>query len=153
MPLRSSVSFTGLTRLFTGITNMPAFAQSALHDMTEALGTELLQAYKDNLNGVVASTADDPLPVGVRTGELLAGAQLEANAGQAVNQHAFRIVNNTPWAGFIEDGTVKMAPRRPLGAAIDKMADRFGAAVGQAMTKIVGSVAGTDDSTQVIGDE
>ena len=128
----ATVEWQGLTKmLLTLKEKIPAACQSTLHEMTTELGAEALELYKQNLNGGNPSTDSDPLPVGVRTGELLAGARLVIT-----NQYAFKLTNDVPYAGFLEDGTSKMAPRHPLQNAVDVMSIRYQAEAGKAMTTI-----------------
>jgi len=115
MPLRSRIEWQGLARftgvLETGKRRIPA----KFNDLTRKAGGIVLDLYKDNLSGRVPSTAAQPLPVGIRSGRLLEGAKMVQ-----VNQYRVDIENDTPYSAFLEFGTYKMAPRRPLSDAVEK---------------------------------
>ena len=83
--------------------------------MTKRASGRMLALYVENLSGSEPSTTEQPLPVGVRTGTLRAGAKVKQ-----VNQYRADLYNDVPYAGFIEDGTRKMAPRRPLRDAVEQ---------------------------------
>lgn len=143
----SSVTFTGLTRLMTGLSRAPDVTDQHLSDWTKELGDEFLQAYQDNLSGSSPSTADSPLPVGIRTGELIAGATLTQT-----NQFSFQITNTSDHAGEIEYGTSVMAPRRPLQDVIDKMGALIGEQIGEVQQSILEDItSGGADSTVTVG--
>lgn len=117
----SSVSFEGLTKQIAQFEDViPQKCSQTMAGWTRELGEELLRLYRENLSGDQPSTADDPLPVGIVSGDLLAGAEL-----RVLNQYSFEVVNAVPYSGFIEDGTEKMAPRRPLQNAADVQALHF----------------------------
>lgn len=115
MPLQSNVRFIGLTQLTAALHKGRVRWPQEANKLTKKAGGELLSFYEANLSGSMPSTTEHPLPVGIRTGELLAGAEIVQ-----VNQYRVDIKNDTPYAGFIEHGTVHMTPRRPLADAIEQ---------------------------------
>ena len=115
MPLKSSTRFERLTQLVAATQKAKSRWPRSANALTKKAGGELLDLYKDNLSGSVPSTAEDPLPVGIRSGTLLEGAEMVQ-----VNQYRADIKNDVPYSGFIEDGTYKMAPRRPLADAVEQ---------------------------------
>lgn len=128
----SAVGFEGLTKMTADFTErIPQDASRIIAEWTAELGIFVHEKYKENLAGMVPSTADNPLPVGYRSGDLYAGARL-----QILNQYAFEVVNETPYAGFLEDGTESIAPRRPLQDAVDQMTAKMGAEQQQIMVEI-----------------
>ncbi len=132
MALASRVSYQGLTEMLLDFQErIPRKSQAVFGEWTRELGQMAHQLYRENLSGAVPSTAEDPLPVGIRTGELLDGAQLKI-----VNQFAFEEINETEWAGFIEDGTRFVAPRMPLQNAVDVMTIRMRASQDQVLVEI-----------------
>lgn len=100
--------------------------------MTSDLGDELYLRYLENLEGAVPSTADNPLPVGIRSGDLFEKAQLIN-----VNRFAFSVINTSDHAGFIEDGTEKMVARHPLQDAVDIMESQMDVEMDSVMTTII----------------
>lgn len=132
MPLSSSVGFEGLTEMITGLRNVSRNASSKLAEWTGELGVFCHEKYMENLAGMEPSTADNPLPVGVRSGELFMGAQL-----RMLNQYSFEETNDTEHSGFIEDGTVNMAPRMPLQNAVDQLTEKMGAEQDQILVEII----------------
>ncbi len=122
MPLISGVAWEGLTKMALDFKEtIPRNMSRTMAGWTRELGEESIRLYRENLRGSQPSTAEDPLPVGIRTGALLAGAELHL-----LNQWAWEIINAVPWAGWIEDGTQFMAPRRPLGDAVDVLEKKLG---------------------------
>jgi hypothetical protein len=115
MPLQSNVRFKGLTQLTAALEKGRRKWPKEANALTKKSSGEVLDLYKDNLSGPVPSTAVHPLPVGIRTGDLLAGAEIKQ-----VNQYRADVVNDVPYAGFIEDGTVFIVPRRPLANAVEQ---------------------------------
>jgi hypothetical protein len=107
--------------MIAGIERIGQNAQRAIADMTDELGSELYFRYIENLEGSVPSTESSPLPVGIRSGDLIGNAQYVK-----INQYAFQMVNYSEHAAFIEDGTSKMAPRHPLQDAVDIMEKQMG---------------------------
>lgn len=113
----SFVQWRGLTKLLEELTeNIPQRASRDMAALTQQSGEDMLAAYRENLAGAVPSTEDSPLPVGMRSGQLYEGAQMEI-----VNQYSFNVFNDTDYAGWIEDGTIHMAPRHPLQDAVDQL--------------------------------
>lgn len=100
--------------------------------LTKDLMNMAHQVYVDNLSGAVPSTAARPLPVGVRTGKLRAGAHK-----RQVNQWSCEVTNDVEYAGFIEVGTQHMAARRPLGNAVDTVERMVPGKLNDVMTTIV----------------
>ena len=87
--------------------------------LAKSEGNETLENYQKNLSGSQPSTSSSPLPVGIVTGELRSSASI------VINDKSFVIFNSAEHAGWIELGTVKMAPRRPLGDAFGKLDRRI----------------------------
>ena len=115
MPLQSRIEWQGLSR-FTGVLEKgKARIPPKFNDLTRTAGGIVLDLYKDNLSGRVPSTAAQPLPVGIRSGRLLEGAKMVQ-----VNQYRVDVKNEVPYSAFLEFGTYKMAPRRPLSDAVEK---------------------------------
>lgn len=132
MALSSSVSYEGLTEMLTGLSDVQQNASAKMAQWTGELGVFCHEKYLENLAGMEPSTADNPLPVGVRSGDLFMGAELHM-----LNQYSFEEINNTPYSGFIEDGTVKMAPRMPLQNAVDQLTEKMGAEQDQVLVEIL----------------
>lgn len=133
MPLSSSVSFEGLTKILGDFQErIPQNASRIIAGWTGELGVFLHETYRENLAGFEPSTAEEPLPVGVRSGDLYMGAELHV-----LNQYAFEEINNVEYSGFIEDGTYKMAPRRPLQDAADQLTEKMGAEQEQILVEIM----------------
>ena len=118
MALQSRIEWKGLARFMGVLERGKARIPPKFSDLTRRAGGQILDLYKDNLSGRAPSTAAHPLPVGIRTGTLLEGAKMTQ-----VNQYRVDVENDVPYAGFIEAGTYKMAPRRPLKAAVDQFID------------------------------
>lgn len=113
----SSVHWVGLTEMaFDLRVRRPSKMVHEINELTKRMLDMVHATYVENLSGTVSSTAARPLPVGVRTGRLRAGA-----TKRQINQYSGEITNDVPYAGFIEVGTRKMAPRRPLSDAVDKV--------------------------------
>jgi len=102
-------------------------------EMMRGLKEAIATLYTRNLSGAVPSTDWRPLPVGVRTGTLRAGVK-----AQMLNQYSFKVTNDVPYSGFIEVGTRYMAPRRPLGAAVDQIAGRVPSEMNKVLTEVWG---------------
>jgi hypothetical protein len=117
-PLQSKVTFKGLTKTLKELRAVRGRWPKEANRMTKRGAWRIHDLYFENLSGYKPSTTEDPLPVGVRTGTLRAGAKVKQ-----VNQYRADIVNDVRYAGFIEDGTRKMAPRRPLRNAVEKYTD------------------------------
>jgi hypothetical protein len=116
MALQSSVEFKGLTRLMFFLDGRSRRMQPQIGWMTRSLMDTHHDRYVENLEGSVPSTTARPLPVGMVTGELRASARK-----RQLNQFSYKIWNDAGHAGFIEDGTQYMTPRRPLGDATDQI--------------------------------
>lgn len=117
--------------MITGLEHQASAARLGIPEMTDALAGTAFQRYLTNLEGAVPSTADNPLPVGVDTGDLLGNAQLIRT-----NQYAFSMVNYSEHAGFIEDGTVHIAPRRPMQNAVDFLEEELQGSIDDVMTTV-----------------
>ena len=115
MALQSNVRFKGLSKTLKELAKVRGRWPTEANRMTKRSAWRIHDLYYENLSGYRPSTAEDPLPVGVRTGTLRAGAKVKQ-----VNQFRADIVNDVPYSGFIEDGTRKMAPRRPLRNAVEQ---------------------------------
>lgn len=94
----------------------PRDLSQGISDLTSDLQDMLVTEYKANLSGDSPSTAANPLPVGIRTGDLLNGVSSTQD-----NQYSFTLTNPVEHAGWIEDGTETMEPRHPLQTAVDTM--------------------------------
>lgn len=109
-----------------------------ISSMLADLANAVADAYRENLSGEMPSTADDPLPVGIVTGELLDGVSV---VGEGEEQ---TVINPVDHAGYIEygthnkDGSVKIVPRLPLSAAIDTVTQDMQDRLNGAMDIIVG---------------
>jgi len=113
----SEVRWEGLAQMaFDLKVRKPSLMVREVNDLTKTLIGDVHTIYVENLSGSVPSTASRPLPVGVRSGDLRRGAKK-----RQINQYAGEVTNEVPYAGFIEAGTRKMAPRRPLGDAVDQV--------------------------------
>jgi len=134
MGIQATVKWKGLTKLVKGIEDGKAKTKPSLSEFTRKLGKDVLDKYQENLSGAVPSTAARPLPVGVVTGELLAGARVKQ-----VNQYRTDVYNDAGHSGWIEDGTSKMAPRRPLKNALDQIEETVPGRMGEVTRKITSS--------------
>ena len=131
--ITSSVRWEGLTKMVFDLQyGVPRRMDRGIEEHTKRMGENVHQAYVDNLSGSVPSTAARPLPVGVRSGHLLASAEMVI-----VNQYRADVENKTHYAGFIEDGTRFMAPRRPLGDAVDLVGKMVPGSMGKVMTSVL----------------
>lgn len=117
--------------MISGLERQAGGAQMGISEMTDALAATTFQSYLNNLEGSVPSTTANPLPVGIDTGDMLANAQLIRT-----NQYAFQIVNYSEHAGFIEDGTKYITPRRPLQNAVDKLEEAVPGDMDEVMTTV-----------------
>lgn len=118
MPLQSRIEWKGLARYMGVLERGKKRIPPTFSVFTRTAGGQVLDLYKDNLSGRVPSTAAQPLPVGIRSGRLLEGAKMVQ-----VNQYRVDVKNEVPYSGFIEEGTMYMAPRHPLKAAVDQFID------------------------------
>jgi hypothetical protein len=129
----SEVQWIGLTEMaFDLKVRKPRKMIRGIDGLTKDMMDMLHQFYVENLSGSVPSTAARPLPVGVRSGRLRAGAMK-----RQINQYACEVSNTVYYAGFIEVGTRKMAPRRPLGDAVDKLSQMVPGKLGKVLTTIL----------------
>ena len=131
--ITSSVRWEGLTKMVFDLQyGVPRRMDKGIERHTRRMGENVHQAYVDNLSGSVPSTAAQPLPVGVRSGHLLASAEL-----RIVNQYRADVENKAHYAGFIEDGTRFMAPRRPLGDAVDTVGQMVPGEMGKVLVNVL----------------
>ncbi len=129
----SFVQWTGLTELIAELEeHLPRRASRDIAALNDEYMETVLQLYRDNLAGTVPSTEDWLLPVGMRSGELYEGAR-----GELVNQYSHVVYNDDPKAGFIEYGTVHMAPRMPLSDAVDKVEQTLDVTLDEVMMGII----------------
>lgn len=128
----SFVEWRGLTELIHYLENVERRASRDMAILTEDTGEKMAQLYRDNLAGDVPSTENNPLPVGMRSSELYEGVRLEI-----VNQYAFDLYNDTPHAGWIEDGTRYIFPRRPLGDAVQQIEEVMDTNLDEVMVGII----------------
>lgn len=116
-----SVEFKGLVSMAHNLHGVPRFMSGAVSKLyTRPLMMFTWQRYVDNLHGPrrpvnYPGPVPATLPVGVRTGQLLAGANK-----RQINQWSFWVFNPVEHAAYIEFGTSRMAPRRPLGDAVEQ---------------------------------
>ena len=115
MPLRSRVFFKGLTQFTAAVQKARISWPREANKLTVKASGEIADAYRENLSGSEPSTSARPLPVGIVTGDLLAGVQ-----EKQINQYRMDIINEVHYSGWIEHGTRKMTARRPLQVAIEK---------------------------------
>ncbi len=111
---KTGVEFKGMTQLLDQLRKSQAVWPKEADKLTKKVGDEMLTFYQANLSGSRPSTTAKPLPVGVVTGDLLEGAEV-----QQVNQFATKIINKDFKAAWIEFGTANMTPRRPLAGAVE----------------------------------
>ena len=131
MALSSSVTMKNLTATIANIRGSARKMQPTINDMTKDLMNAHHALYIINLSGTKPSTSSSPLPVGVRTGTLRAGAEKHQ-----LNQYSYTIDNNVEYAGFIEAGTQKMTPRRPLANATEQIEKQVPGRMGEVITKV-----------------
>lgn len=129
----SSVKWKGLTKTIYDLRrDLPKRMERSCNGMTKDVLNVVHTVYVENLSGARPSTAAQPLPVGMRSGDLRAGAKK-----RQINQYAGEIVDDVDYSGWIEIGTWKMAPRRPLGNAVDLAGEMVPGEMGQVLTEIV----------------
>jgi len=131
MGWESRVEFKGLTAMIMDLQGRAKKTMPLTSKMTKGLNDATYTLYVQNLSGSVPSTAAQPLPVGVRSGTLRSNAKR-----RMINQYSFMIENETFYAGFIEEGTRHLVPRRPLGNAVDQIQNKVPGEMGATMTKI-----------------
>lgn len=129
--LQSSIRWVGLTSMVWDIRGRARAMMPATNKMTKATMNLLHTIYVQNLSGSVPSTATSPLPVGVRTGTLKAGA-----TKKQINQYKAEVFNDVIYSNWIEHGAKNLAPRRPLGNAVDQV----GLHVPGEMAAVIGKV-------------
>jgi hypothetical protein len=112
--LRSKVAFKGLTQFTAAVAKARSNWPRCANKLTKTSSGQIADLYRDNLSGSQPSTSAQPLPVGVRTGTLLAGVE-----EVQINQFRMDIVNRVHYSGWIEHGTCKMTARRPLQVAVE----------------------------------
>lgn len=129
----SEVRWEGLAQMaFDLKVRRPSKMVQEVSGLTKTLTGSVHEIYVDNLSGSVPSTATHPLPVGVRSGDLRRGAKK-----RQINQYAGEVTNEVPYAGFIEVGTRKMAPRRPLGDAVDQVGQMVPGELDKVLTTVL----------------
>lgn len=104
--------------------------ESSVMAFIEREGDRVEKQYKSNLSGSATSTPARPLPVGIKTGELIGGVRVDRT------EDSFTVYNVAPHAAHIEFGTSRMTPRAPLGDTMGKMQDRFDAGLANVGKKI-----------------
>jgi hypothetical protein len=110
----SFVEWDGLTKLILDMDqNVPQQTRAVkLAGMTRELGEDMLQLYRDNLEGSEPSTDDaNPLPVGYA--ERRPARRRDPCLSPTNTRSACTTTHRGQ--GWIEDGTVKMAPRLAAG--------------------------------------
>lgn len=130
--MAGGIQWTGLEELILGMKGISQQSSLAIAEMTRETGEETFLRYLENLEGSSPSTDSDPLPVGMRSGDLFSKAQLEI-----VNQYAWTIKNESDHAAFIEFGTSKMAAREPLNDAVDILERQMDAKLDEGMRSII----------------
>ena len=129
----SEVRWEGLAQMAADLrSGWPTRMGRGCSELTKGVMGTVHELYVENLSGGAPSTASRPLPVGMRSGDLRDGAKKVQ-----VNQYRGDVFNEVPYAGFIESGTQHMAPRRPLGDAVDRAQEMLPGQVGQVMTTII----------------
>jgi hypothetical protein len=113
----------GIVEIQYALERVAGLAEREIEAFVDDIVDDVHEQYVANLSGSVPSTAARPRPVGVRTGKLRAGAKKErARTNTVTGRTTGRVYDETPYAGFIEFGTRKMAPRQPLADALDQKA-------------------------------
>jgi hypothetical protein len=133
--MQATVKWQGLDKLQAGMKSKGTKSKRYIREWNELAGDLVEMRYIDNLSGSRPSTAASPLPVGVRSGTLKAGVHKEKKGGG--RNVSVEITNRAGHAGWIEDGTYKMAPRKPLKDAVDKTEKEVPGQLGDVMVKIV----------------
>ena len=131
--MRSSVRWEGLTEMIMDLkAGVPARMDRGVNQYTKDILEIVRQMYVDNLSGGGPRTATSGLPIGERSGDLKEGA-----TKRQINQYSGEVFNVVPYAGFIEEGTQHMPPRRPLGDAVDRGGEMVPGEMGQVLTTVV----------------
>ncbi len=121
--MANSFDLRGIVEIQYEMTRLAERAGREIEAFIDELVDDVHEQYVENLSGNVPSTASRPLPVGVRSGQLRAGAKKQgARTNPVTGQTVGRVYDEVDWAGFIEFGTRKMAPRQPLAGALDQEA-------------------------------
>ena len=115
MALRSRVHFKGLTQFTAALARARVSWPKGANKLTVKASGQIADLYRDNLSGSKPSTAAQPLPVGIVTGELHGSVE-----EKQINQYRMDIINTAPHSGWIEHGTRNMVARRPLQDAIEE---------------------------------
>lgn len=126
----SRVEFKGLTAMIMDLKSRAKKTMPLTLEFTKGLAEATNTLYIRNLSGSVPSTAARPLPVGVRTGYLRSMAKT-----RKINQYSWRTYNSAFYASFIESGTRRMLPRRPLGDAVDQISRTIPGEMGKVISK------------------
>ncbi|MBN1610369.1 MAG: hypothetical protein JW940_27320 [Polyangiaceae bacterium] len=132
-----AVEWRGLTKMAQNLYGVPRFMDKTISDWyTRPMMMRVWDRYVANLQGPrrprnFRGPVPATLPVGIRSGELLAGA----NKVQ-LNALASRVFNAVPHASYIEFGTEHMAPRRPLGTAVDVESQAVPGQMGEVMDRL-----------------
>jgi hypothetical protein len=135
IPKRAVVRWEGLEELVGAIGAMKRRAPREIRKMAKKSGWAVLDNYKKNLRGSEPSTAERPLPVGRRTGRLYEGAQIQNKPSAFRDQ--WTVFNETPYSGWLEFGTSKMVPRRPLQVAVETVSNETPAEMGRVIEDIL----------------
>lgn len=111
----------GITEIIYDIHRRRLAMPGAVEAFVNGITDDVHAKYVVNLSGSVPSTSERPLPVGVRSGRLRAGA-LKQKAARVGDVWAGRVYDDVPHAGFIEFGTRRITPRQPLANAVREKA-------------------------------
>lgn len=129
----SEVRWEGLTAMIMDLqAGVPATMVREVNEYTKDVLEMVHQVYVENLSASGPRTAHSGLPVGVRSGTLRAGAQK-----RQINQYAGEVFNEVEYSGYIETGTRRMPPRRPLGDAVQQVEQMVPGRMGEVMTTVV----------------
>lgn len=128
------IQWTGLTDLILALGKIPENMNHELANMTQELFDETLLRYIENLSGSVPSTAADPLPVGIVSGDLIEHAWSDS---KVTGENSFELRNESDHAAFTEFGTEKMEPRHPLQDAVDILESQMNAKLDEVMQNAI----------------
>ena len=131
MAKRTSITMRGLTATIASIEGSARKMQPTINIMTKDLMNVHYALYVTNLSGTKPSTSSQPLPVGVDTNELRSSAQK-----RQINQFSYDIFNDAPHSAWIEFGTQKMTPRKPLQDASEQIEKQVPGKMGEVMRKV-----------------
>lgn len=129
-----SIQWTGLTDLIMNLGKVPDNMKRELASMTQELFDDTLLRYIENLSGATPSTAADPLPVGIDSGDLIGHAWSDS---QVTGENSFQLKNDSDHAGPVEFGTEHMEPRRPMGDAVDILESQMNAKLDEVMGNVI----------------